>query len=807
MAEVTKEIFIEEYQNFTGSDREFAEYLNKTYKPETPFNDKSVFSRRKRLKLKTVNPKIGGDKEGLRKFLKNFKGKEIYKGFVKETGDKFGVDRKTTGQIIKEIRPDIYELPRKETVEQKQKREIEERKAELKKKEKTRITEKQFKEEYKKFKPVKTGSDGEFAEYLNKNKKYTSYRGEPFTSRNINQFRKDFGVEAKLFTTRPKTFTDKDILKEVERMKLNIDPSKMNMDDVRRAVFSARNLETGRSPEDIKKLADFRQRKKLMASNKRIFPVTIGKDATPKDLFWRDLIDNAQRHQSYLKNRPGPILANSHIKFLNPNEGRPTDTKGFKKIKLVDTNVIGKQNKPMTLTYDNFLNHLDKNSKMYGIDSKTAMEEYKKKRFIQKNPDLRNKYNLKLNSRYDPTSATKRAVFSPFHIHHTAGRGQNGFNVQFAVGTENMAENAFRRTFDKEFKAANTLSDKKAAVKKYLDSVPENLEVRLKKTPYGTRETLVEMTQRVAPELSQMTNKAIKLYENADAAGKIKLENRIGCSRGCFIKTVKEEPQKLIEIFRGERANAPGKMMVGDEMVPYSEKLKGRFYTANKGMAERFADDPSKIKRLKIPEKDFNIGTKLARRINVDQMADQLILPRKTINEIASGSLKYNSDVGAFETPNGDVATQEDLKLYADENPMEVKVGTEPPTPNKSVLKTVGKTLAKIGTPLPTALIDGYFINKQMDEGKSTAEIAKDPLNWLGLATMEPLTKVAGANTSGGLNAVLRLGLNPATIRGISRFAGLPGLALSTAMTAYDQYKKYQNEEGFVYNLFNKEGN
>ena len=138
---------------------------------------------------------------------------------------------------------------------------------------------------------------------------------------------------------------------------------------------------------------------------------------------------------------------------------------------------------------------------------------------------------------------------------------------------------------------------------------------------------------------------------------------------------------------------------------------------------------------------------------------------------------------------------------------MDVKVGTEIPKPNKSVLKTVGRTLAKVGTPLPTALIDGYFINKQMDEGKSTAEIAKDPLNWLGLATMEPLTKLAGANTSGGLNAVLRLGLNPATIRGISRFAGLPGLAISTAMTAYDQYKKYQNEEGFVYNLFNKEGN
>ena len=189
-------------------------------------------------------------------------------------------------------------------------------------------------------------------------------------------------------------------------------------------------------------------------------------------------------------------------------------------------------------------------------------------------------------------------------------------------------------------------------------------------------------------------------------------------------------------------------------------------------------------------------------KLGLDRLIAKEYMPAKKIT-----NLRWNNDIGAFETANGDVATQEDLKLYSEENPMEVKVGEEPPKVNKSVLKTVGKTLAKIGAPLPTALIDGYFINKQMDEGKSTAEIAKDPLNWIGLAAMEPLSKVSGIAESGGLNKALRLGLNPATIRGISRFAGLPGLAISTAMTAYDQYKKYQNEEGFVYNLFNKEGN
>ncbi len=179
-----------------------------------------------------------------------------------------------------------------------------------------------------------------------------------------------------------------------------------------------------------------------------------------------------------------------------------------------------------------------------------------------------------------------------------------------------------------------------------------------------------------------------------------------------------------------------------------------------------------------------------------------------TIDTFKETNLRWNNDIGAFETPNGDVATQADIKQYAADNPMEIKVGEKPVevATNKSVLANVGKTMARIGAPLPTAVLDSYFIGQQVKEGKGTAEIASDPLNWIGLAAMEPLSKVSGIAESGKLNSALRLGLNPATIRGISRFAGLPGLAVSTAMTAYDQYKKYQNEEGFIYNLFNKEG-
>ena len=215
------------------------------------------------------------------------------------------------------------------------------------------------------------------------------------------------------------------------------------------------------------------------------------------------------------------------------------------------------------------------------------------------------------------------------------------------------------------------------------------------------------------------------------------------------------------------------------------------------------------------------IGSKISMRKDGPRLGNEVILPKTFVGkekvnipqtayaraEAIVGKLKWDNVVGAFTTKDGDIASQADIKTYAAENPMPVRVGEEPlkVATNKSVLKNVGRTLATIGAPLPTALLDGYFINEQIKEGKGTAEIASNPLNWLGLATMSTLSNISGVSKPGKLNAALRLGLNPGTIRGISRFAGLPGLAVSTAMTAYDQYKKYQNEEGFIYNLFNKE--
>ena len=350
----------------------------------------------------------------------------------------------------------------------------------------------------------------------------------------------------------------------------------------------------------------------------------------------------------------------------------------------------------------------------------------------------------------------------------------------------------------KVIKRIKNIVDKGNMEKAYVDQAKELLKVdnfvkKVKSVPGGCRAII---TRALGGPLD--TCEAIIKADPKKAAAK--LNKAITATKGP-LKDLKEDSQKLIRLLQGQEFA--------------SRKEYGKYLDEVLGPPDDVFGSPLKDDMLKkfdkVQAKNVTPSKKLANLIDTGQVttADKVPQPEKSIlrDEFKEANIRWNNDVGAFETANGDVATQEDLKLYAEENPMEVKVGTEPPTPNKSVLKTVGKTLARVGAPLPTALIDGYFINKQMDEGKSTAEIAKDPLNWIGLAAMEPLSKVSGVAEKGGMNAVLRLGLNPATIRGISRFAGLPGLAISTAMTAYDQYKKYQNEEGFVYNLFNKEGN
>jgi len=136
-------------------------------------------------------------------------------------------------------------------------------------------------------------------------------------------------------------------------------------------------------------------------------------------------------------------------------------------------------------------------------------------------------------------------------------------------------------------------------------------------------------------------------------------------------------------------------------------------------------------------------------------------------------------------------------------------------SPVKGVL---GKGFYRLGSPLATA---AFTIPQVLDEKVTATEMATDPLNYLGLATMETLGKRAGIIAApaaaeatgimgalknygtlknvgeaipGKLSAALRLGLNPRVLAGASRFLGIPGLIASTGYTLYDYLSNKDKE-------------
>ncbi len=214
--------------------------------------------------------------------------------------------------------------------------------------------------------------------------------------------------------------------------------------------------------------------------------------------------------------------------------------------------------------------------------------------------------------------------------------------------------------------------------------------------------------------------------------------------------------------------------------------------------------------------------------------------------------LKYDATQGSIVNANTDqTADQNQILEYVKDNPLKVTAGTslgfaaqEVPGAYKAardlgrgrIRSTLGISgalrplLTTFGTPLMTGLYEGAIGSKRLDEGETMTEVLTDPLGpALGVSLMEPLSKLSGVvkdapkrtmlegaknyfNLSnvgkarpGITGQILRMGMSPKMIAGASRFLGLPGLALGLGMSGYDAYKNYQNQEGMIYNLFNRD--
>ena len=219
---------------------------------------------------------------------------------------------------------------------------------------------------------------------------------------------------------------------------------------------------------------------------------------------------------------------------------------------------------------------------------------------------------------------------------------------------------------------------------------------------------------------------------------------------------------------------------------------------------------------------------------------------------IALSGLRFNPEKGEIVNTNTDQkADQNQILEYVKDNPLKVTAGTslgfaaqEVPGAYKAarnlgrgrIRSTLGISgalkpiLTTFGTPLMTGLYEGAIGAKRLEEGETMTDVLTDPLGpALGISLMEPLTRMSGVvrdakpvGILGGLkrafnpfdmsnvgtarpgltSKILRMGMSPRVIAGISRL-GPYGMLAATGLSALDQYNKYQNQEGMIYNFLN----
>ena len=227
-------------------------------------------------------------------------------------------------------------------------------------------------------------------------------------------------------------------------------------------------------------------------------------------------------------------------------------------------------------------------------------------------------------------------------------------------------------------------------------------------------------------------------------------------------------------------------------------------------------------------------------------------------------TVQYNRETGSFlNTATEDKTDQNQLLQWGQENPLTAVAGTSVALSAQEIPRSykmrrgVGDTgpllggkgkfrsavgiggalkpvLTTLGTPLIGLGFEGLMAKERLENDETMSDILMDPLGPAAtLAFMEPLSKMSGITRNaqstgimggikqafnlkdfsnigtarpGMISKALRLGMSPKVIAGISR-GGAYGLAaaglLSAGKFGLDQYDKYQNEEGMIYNYFN----
>jgi len=127
-----------------------------------------------------------------------------------------------------------------------------------------------------------------------------------------------------------------------------------------------------------------------------------------------------------------------------------------------------------------------------------------------------------------------------------------------------------------------------------------------------------------------------------------------------------------------------------------------------------------------------------------------------------------------------------------------MKKGVGPTRAALGITGVLGKALGATFSPLAVAATLPFNVAAQRSAGTDYSDIVADPMTWMGPAFASTGAEMA---TKGIKNPLLlralRLGMSPGALRIGSRFLGLPGLALTGGMWAYDKWKNRDKDDEF----------
>jgi len=611
-----------------------------------------------------------------------------------------------------------------------------------------------------------------------------------------------------------------------------------------------------RTPEGQKKYnIQLERRAKKLATEIGFFPTGT---KNPQLNLWRDLYRSSQA----IKTNPDPdrrfILEEKYLKNvpINKQTNRPSWSLNdyYKNVRFLDTKTgqrikLNDKIKGEGVTLKNFLNDtIGKEENKKNVYEK-ALKGYQFKYALKNQKINYNGVNERLGTILQRLATknqkTNRLVFSALEVHHPYGVKNKFWDNEVAFRDANQK----LRLIDSNLKTIfDSAKDEKEQIK-----VINSFSKQVQKLPGGINYFFNDQNLgNVSPTSESILKAASKTYKDP-----------------IFTKAV----NKLI-------SSANFKNLVKGGVIP--SVVAAGLYGINKiasdsnlsfvGTANASEFEKQKAKELQTAQTDQQLETaqtydEYPELDNVYASASTSDVPytsqpqRTPITEVADASsaakiaddLVYDDFRKVFVKRNEPEvkATQSDLLYWLADNPItespiaSIGVGTAALSipgaketfeaarkADKGILKStasvLGKGLTRIGSPAGTALFEVPFIAEQIQEGKSPYEILSDPLNYIGPAFTESLTRGAGAikgpprgflggvkdtltfegvrnprkAAPGLLNLALRLGLSPRNIALISG-TGAIGAIGATALTAYDLIDAYR--KGELDNLFSSE--